>query len=144
METRLELLDPSLAKKIKLSDPSKRRASILEICKYALSHARLDDDVVPKIMANLESRAYIQARQYKRAVEGLFNELESRQLSLQKQVNAGQAPLQDFQEAFKNARAANALLFSLDADSYIALSEAAYEAYSITQDLKAITDILSS
>ena len=143
METRLELLEPSLVKKIKLIDPVKRRAYLLEICRYALAHAWLTDDVVNKIMADLESGAYPKARRHKMALEGLLDELESRQLALRKQVNAGEAPLQDFQEAYALARAANTLLFALDPDSYIALTEATYEAYSITQDLKAVVNIIN-
>ncbi len=143
MESRLELLDPLLIQKIKRIEPIKRRGYTLKVIQYALTQGGFRDELVAKIEHALVQGNFIQAAKHKASLEALLEDLEQVQLRLRKEVNQGQAPLQDYEEAFYQARAVNALLFALDADSFIALTEAAYEAYSITQDLNAIDAMLN-
>jgi L-rhamnose isomerase len=144
METRLEILEPAFAEKIKQIHPSKRRESAYKIAGYAIDHAGIQNDLVTKILHELSNGNLLKASALKGQLEALLDELEETQLTLRKQANLGQVAGQKSQKAYNQARAVNALLFALDPDSYIAFTEAAYEAYSITQDLTALNSILFS
>ena len=143
MESRLELLDPLLIVKIKGIVPSKRRAYTIKIVQYVLKQSGFKHELVNKIEHDLVNGNFVQASRQKGSLESLLEELEEIQFHQRKEVNQGQLSFQDYIEAFNHARAVNALFYALDADSFIALTEATYEAYTITQDLNAIKNILT-
>jgi len=144
METRLDLLDTELANRIKRTDPGRRRAMALDLARYALTHASVDNPVVKKTLEEAAKGGLIQASRQKRALEALVEKLDSIQWNLRKQVDNGEATIDQYLSAWQNARAVNALLYALDADTYIATSEAAYEAYTVTSSLEEIQSILNS
>lgn len=143
METRLEVLEPALAEKIKQAEPSKRREYALKFAVYALGQTTIKNELLERVVHDLANGQLGKALNQRKAIADLLEELEETQLILRKQADSGQTALENYVAVFKYVRAVNAVFYALDPDSYIATTESAYEAYTITNDLDAINHILA-
>jgi hypothetical protein len=144
--TTLRLLDPRLSALLRQStDASKQRRYASACARYALDttslrNATLDEAV---IQAGTLGSAAMTSKidQLRQSVERLVEQLDAAAFDAQDALDAGKGPREAYDTAFSRARAATAVLRSLDATPFTAAAEACYEAFHATENAAALIKI---
>jgi hypothetical protein len=115
----LETYSGELASRAESADNSTKRAIALAACRRAVDRELSDDSVVQSALARLESGRYGDP-QFLASLQDHVDKLDLIYF-------AARDAAQDFFPLFVKARVANAVLFALDADPFIAVTHSLYE-----------------
>jgi hypothetical protein len=115
----LETYSGDLASRAESADDSTKRAVALAACKWAVDRELPDDSIVQSALARLESGNYGDPR----FLAALQDHVDKLDLIYFEARDAAQ----DFFPLFVKARVANAVLFALDSDPFVAVIYSLYE-----------------
>ncbi len=110
------------------SAPVEKRTDVLEkSCRLAIEQAGLADKLILEASSRLGEHAEAKV-DLSREVQSLTERLDERAWDIQDQVEAGKALTEDYERAFRQARASAAIGFALEG-SLQSTFDALYEAY---------------
>ena len=136
--TTLRLLDPRLSALIRqTSDPATLRRFASACARSALSATSLHDETLDRAVAHAETlgaQATNETDRLRQSVERIVERLDTDAFDAQDALDAGTGPREAYDSAFARARAATAVLRSLDPTPLVAAAEACYEAFHATGD----------
>jgi hypothetical protein len=138
-ENRLQLIDPDLSVKLERSGERGRRRAARAACEYALARVALTHQTLEAGFRALGA-ARFGDRDTLAALEQLTEALDAEYFDLQERADASGDGQKAFLDAFKRARAANAVYFALKSDSLEAARESIYEANAATEDLAGLRE----
>ena len=133
----MELVAPDLSAKLRTADEVRRRKAALAACRFALDRNSLNDPILDGAFRELEGRRQPTALT-RMTLEKLVQSLDEEYFELEEATKAGRAPAEQYLEAFRKARTANALYCALSFDSLGAATESIYEANAATEDLSGL------
>lgn len=137
--TRLGVVSRAVEEQLDRMGLDRLRSLAPEVARRVVEHFQLDD---PDVRAALESEPVPEGNDVRVNLSRVVERLDEIAWLLQDCVEAGTATQAEYEAAFKRARAAHALWFSLELDPLVAATEAAYEAYTATDDLSWIEDLV--
>jgi|SRR5579871_3044817 len=142
-DATLRLLDKRLATAIRKLNPPARRAFAVEVAELAMDRAGLTDGRVRAAhMAAVKGDA-ARVATYRAEVEAAVKRLDDEAHDADERAG-GSSASPEYIATFNLARAANAVLAALDADTLVAAVQAAYEATKGVEidadDVRAIAD----
>lgn len=131
---RLETVDPGLVALVEGAADDRRRGAALAAAEFARARSGLSNGRVETLL-RLVGSGMVGDTAERRAVEAVVESLDERQWDLQDRVDAGDAAVADYLQAFAQARAASSAAFAADPDARVAALEALYEAHAAVDDL---------
>jgi hypothetical protein len=132
-ENRLELVSKPLVALLAAASPNQCRRVARAVAEFAVIRSGLQDRLIREALVQL--RTGLPDETMKTEIAALVESLDERYFDLQE---AGRDPL----AAFGRARAANAVLFAVDPDPFVAAAEAVYEASVATDDLPQLEQLV--
>lgn len=136
--TRLGVVSLVFEERLDRMERDRLRTVASEIARRVVEQLHLDD---LDVRAALDSKPVPENNHVRVNLSRVVERLDEIAWDLQEGIEDGTATQADYQAAFSRARAAHALWFSLDPDPLVAAKEAAYEAYSATDDLTWIENL---
>jgi hypothetical protein len=136
-ENRLELIAPDLSARLFKATEQERRQAALLACEFALSRNPVDSTVIRQGMATLRAGGSGDAT-LRKALQELTEKLDAEYFDLQEAADRGQTDSGSFLNAFRRARAANAVLSALNRNSLEAATESIYEAHAASEDIESL------
>jgi hypothetical protein len=133
-ENRLEFIDAEQSEMLKQATIAEQRNAAKVACKFAIERTSLSHPILDEGLQALEKDRYGDFS-LQNKLQSLVDRLDEIQWDLQEKMGEGSIELSDYLAAFHTARAANSLYFALNADPFVAASEAIYEAYAATDEL---------
>ncbi len=124
----LEGLPADLAGQVERATDAEKRAICLAICKGVTAITRLDEPVIGQALRSLVDGSYgdpVLAA----SVEHLVEQLDDRYFAAQRRYHEGKEDEVVYRDLFRKARAANAVLFALNHDPFVAATHSVYETY---------------
>jgi hypothetical protein len=115
----LEIYSARLATEVEVANESAKRAVALAVCKSAIESQIPDDPIVASAVRLLEGGAYGDHK--------LASTLQKHVGELDRAYFEAQQAKQDFLPLFAKARVANAVLFALNVDPFVAATHSLYE-----------------
>ncbi len=141
MATRLESRSAELSRLIEAADGDRQRRIAVRVAEAALAAVPLDEPESASALADLAAGR--RGGPGMRSAAALTERLDDLAWDIQEKVDEGRAEQAEYLEAFRRARAVNAVVFALGADdARQAALEAAYEAEAATEDLALIRRIV--
>lgn len=125
-ENRLEIIDKELADALVRVPEEKLRMITGEVVGFVIKRSKLDNSLVAEALTSLGSKPEANIL---KSVEKLVNDLDKKQWDLKSKVEMGRVEKDEYLSAFRQARAANALLYALESNPLIAARESIYEAF---------------
>ncbi|MGX5681486.1 hypothetical protein [Schumannella luteola] len=120
-------------------DRDRLRSIASEVARQAVERVQLDD---PDVLRAVESDPLPEGDSLRAMLSMVVERLDEVAWEIQSRIDEGTESQADYESVFKRARAAHALWFSLDPDPMVAAKESAYEAYSATDELSWIEDLV--
>ncbi|MDO7881352.1 hypothetical protein [Antiquaquibacter soli] len=120
-------------------DRDRLRSIASEIARQAVERLELDD---PDVLRAVQSEPLPESDPLRATLFRVVERLDEVAWEIQSRIDEGTGTEAEYESAFTRARAAHALWFSLDPDPMVAAKESAYEAYSATDDLSWIEDLV--
>jgi hypothetical protein len=142
-DTRLDLIDPVLSGRLQQLSARQLRHITYTICTLALERTGVRDPVIAAAMDIVKTGRYDDVSR-REQLDILVERLDAQQWDLQDAVAAGHADEGAYLLAFAQARAAHAVYFALDADPFIAATEAIYEAQAAIDEIDVIRAAIST
>lgn len=135
MPSRLDIEFHDLELAISVADPDLCRRAAEAVALTAVQEAELTDGVIDRVLDDLR-RGALPDQARRQELEEVFDRLDTDYLELQDRADSTSNPAVDdaVSAAFKQARAANAVLYALSDDPIEAAHEAAYEAHHVLRD----------
>ena len=141
IENRLELISPELVSRFKHASNLQLRVCALAACRFALDQTGLTNPIIDEGLNSIEATNYGDSL-LRQKVEVLINELDEVQWAIQELLDEGQGDQASYLRAFGQARAAQAIYSALDANPFVAATEAIYEANAATDDLTNLKKVI--
>lgn len=144
MESRLELISPNLVKKLSQADEKILQRITSKVCEIALRQTDINSPLINqfKESENVEGTTLIDRSSLRQELKSYIDQLDEIQWDLKEQVDSGSESLENYLQAFCNARVINALYYALDANPYLAAAESIYEANAATNNLRELEDAI--
>ncbi|UOZ07870.1 hypothetical protein [Amycolatopsis sp. WQ 127309] len=120
----LASIAPTVAGRLVSMSPTARRDLVVEVCRLAVDRADLTDPLIDVALAAKGSSTPAARRE----IQALTERLDEQAWDIQDQVDAGAAAAEDYDRAFRRARAAAAVGFAAG-ESLESAYDALYEAY---------------
>ncbi|MEG3858890.1 hypothetical protein [Microcoleus sp. herbarium12] len=133
-ENRLEFIDAEQSEMLKQATIVEQRNAAKVACKFAIERTSLSHPILDEGLQSLEKERYGDFSLQNKLLS-LVDRLDEIQWELQEKMGEGSIELSDYLAAFHTARAVNSLYFALNADPFVAASEAIYEAQAATDEL---------
>jgi hypothetical protein len=133
-ENRLEFIDAEQSEMLKQATIAEQRNAAKVACKFAIERTSLSHPILDEGLQSLEKDRYGDFSLQNKLLS-LVDRLDEIQWELQEKMGEGSIELSDYLAAFHTARAVNSLYFALNADPFVAASEAIYEAHAATDEL---------
>ncbi|MCC3572677.1 MAG: hypothetical protein JGK30_12435 [Microcoleus sp. PH2017_40_RAT_O_B] len=133
-ENRLEFIDAEQSEMLKQSTISELRNAAKTACQFALERTNFSHPILEEGLEALE-KSQCGDVSLQNKLQSLVDRLDEIQWDLQEKMAEGSIELSDYLAAFHTARAVNSLYFALNADPFVAASEAIYEAHAATDEL---------
>ena len=141
MATRLESRSAELSRLIEAADGDHQCRIAVRVAEAALAAVRIDEPELASAVVDLAAGR--RGGPGLRSAKALTERLDELAWDIQERVDEGRAEQAEYLEAFRRARAVNAVVFALGAeDTQEAALEAAYEAEAATEDLALIRGIV--
>lgn len=133
-ENRLEFIDAEQSEMLKQATIAEQRNAAKVACKFAIERTSLSHPILDEGLQSLEKDRYGDFSLQNKLLS-LVDRLDEIQWELQEKIGECSIELSDYLAAFHTARAVNSLYFALNADPFVAASEAIYEAHAATDEL---------
>jgi hypothetical protein len=133
-ENRLEFIDAEQSEMLKQATIVEQRNAAKVACKFAIECTSLSHPILDEGLQSLDKNRYGDFSLLNK-LQSLVDRLDEIQWDLQEKMGEGSIELSDYLAAFHTARAVNSLYFALNADPFVAASEAIYEAQAATDEL---------
>jgi hypothetical protein len=133
-ENRLEFIDAEQSEMLKQATISELRNAAKTACQFALERTSFSHPILEEGLEALE-KSQCGDVSLQNKLQSLVDRLDEIQWDLQEKMAEGSIELSDYLAAFYTARAVNSLYFALNADPFVAASEAIYEAHAATDEL---------
>lgn len=133
-ENRLEFIDAEQSEMLKQATLAEQRNAAKVACKFAIERTSVSYPIIEEGLEALEKGQWGDFSLLNK-LQSLVDRLDEIQWDLQEKMGECSIELSDYLAAFHTARAVNSLYFALNADPFVAASEAIYEAHSATDDL---------
>ncbi|MEG4802252.1 hypothetical protein QUB63_20355 [Microcoleus sp. ARI1-B5] len=133
-ENRLEFIDAEQSELLKQATISELRNAAKVACEFALERTSFSHPIIEEALEALE-KSQCGDVSLQNKLQSLVDRLDEIQWDLQEKMGEGSRELSDYLAAFHTARAINSLYFALNADPFVAASEAIYEAHAATDEL---------
>ena len=137
------LIDRDLGARLERASVLQQRAAALAAARFALAQTAVADPILSDGLDALAAGATVDSALVER-IEAVVDALDQAQWQLQEKREAGKATEAEHRAAFQKARAANAVLAALNADTLAAASDSIYEAYHATNDLAGLRGVVLS
>ena len=142
MNSRLDTIDPALARIITDQTTTKQRAVALAVAEWVTRRFGLDDSRIQDVLVAGRNRQF-GAGPEREALRVLVEELDERAWNIQDQdQDDGGAETQAYLEAFSLARAADASWCSLELNATEAALETVYEAQAATGEVGEVQQVV--
>ena len=156
--SRLETMSSELFDRLRQTSDDKQRQAAIAACHFAQAHSNLQDPLFLETLQHLHNRQRFSSHE-KSQIETLVSQLdeqyfrlyaideEKREAADNRSNNEREAAEKEYMKFFLQARAAACLLFAMDEDSFLASTEAIYEAAATTEtddELKEFFDLIRS
>lgn len=141
MATRLKTRSADLSRLIESAVGEQQRRIAVRAAEAALAAVLLDEPELAPALADLAAARW--GGPGLRSAAALTDRLDNLAWDIQEEVDEGRAEQAEYLEAFRRARAVNAVVFALDGDAREAALEAAYEAEAATENLSQIRNIVN-
>src|SRR5438105_5017778 len=115
---RLNLIAPELTDRCRQASEMARRMAAVEVCAYAVASTGITEPIIENAIAKVRQEPLVaQSLTLRAELTKLTDQLDERYFDLKEAWERGEASEFEFNHAFQQARAANAVAACLKADS---------------------------
>jgi hypothetical protein len=141
-KTRLAIEDRALEHRLRSLPPDVLRRLTLAVCRYALAHTALEEvELVDALRPNLDPA---ERNTYRERAAKITNELDEVGYRLSDLAGTDPHGPAHYERAFRRARAAGAVVFSLEEDPLRAAVESIYEARHAVDHPEALSQLIKA